>query len=232
MIVVFNISKFRTLAIPLGFLGMAILRLPLSLNPKVKFWKLFGAGKDARPDLGPDFKHWAYLCCFENLTEAQDFLQKNFCSNWFKRLSTESMSVVMQPIAAHGAWDGQKPFEGNFATADEHSPIAVITRAEIYKNKVKRFKQFSPQATAALLKAPGHLLSCGFGESPSRFQGTLSIWRQAEDMKNYAYKHQDHQEIIQLTRQENWYKEELFARLKILSLHGQLNGQHVEHILK
>ena len=47
-------------------------------------------------------------------------------------------------------------------------------------------------------------------------------------MKNYAYKSFDHADVIKLTREREWYKEELFARFEIIDSWGTLNGVNIE----
>ena len=43
-------------------------------------------------------------------------------------------------------------------------------------------------------------------------------------MKQFAYKTNNHAEVIKKTRKENWYKEEMFTRFTILASYGTLNG--------
>jgi hypothetical protein len=47
-------------------------------------------------------------------------------------------------------------------------------------------------------------------------------------MKDYAYKSFDHADVIKLTREREWYKDELFARFEIVDSWGTLNGVSVE----
>jgi len=56
-------------------------------------------------------------------------------------------------------------------------------------------------------------------------QATFSVWDSARAMQDYAYKDARHREVIQLTRREQWYGEELFARFRVLHSIGTLNGQ-------
>jgi hypothetical protein len=43
-------------------------------------------------------------------------------------------------------------------------------------------------------------------------------------MKAFAYGSKEHADVIRKTRKEDWYSEELFARFKIISSSGKLNG--------
>ena len=47
-----------------------------------------------------------------------------------------------------------------------------------------------------------------------------------DDMKAFAYSQKEHAEVIQKTRQRNWYSEELFTRFKITGCTGTLNGKN------
>jgi heme-degrading monooxygenase HmoA len=73
-------------------------------------------------------------------------------------------------------------------------------------------------------RAPGFITSFGIGEAPFFRQATFSVWASAADIKNFAYRSPEHAEVIKKTREENWYSEELFARFKIVSSEGALNG--------
>jgi hypothetical protein len=39
-------------------------------------------------------------------------------------------------------------------------------------------------------------------------------------MKNFAYRMKEHTNVIHKTRSEDWYKEELFVRFRILAVKG------------
>jgi len=49
-------------------------------------------------------------------------------------------------------------------------------------------------------------------------------------MKDYAYKSHDHSDVIKLTRERQWYSEELFARFEIIETSGTLNGLSITTI--
>ncbi|MFC3563453.1 DUF3291 domain-containing protein [Pedobacter jamesrossensis] len=229
MIVALTITKYRTLTIPFAFLGMAILRLPLLLNKKCKFWKLMGSGKNAQVDLGPDFKHWAILTTWENKLDYDDFYSKSFTIKWFKFFGVEEFTILLKPLASHGLWSGVEPFKVNKDERTIEGRVAVITRAAINFGKVKEFRQNIKRAADGMRKAQGFILSAGVGENPFFDQATFSIWENAESMKNYAYKSFDHSDVIKLTRERKWYSEELFARFAILESHGALNGVNIEN---
>jgi hypothetical protein len=70
----------------------------------------------------------------------------------------------------------------------------------------------------------GFITSVGIGEMPWIKQATFSVWESKEKMKQFAYKQQTHTKVIQKTREENWYAEEMFVRFKVVASFGFLNG--------
>jgi len=224
MIAALTITKFRGYTIPFAFLGMAVLRIPLWLNKKCRFWKLMGSGKDARIDLAPDFRHWALLTTWDNQSECEGFYDKSFPMKWFRFFGKEEFTVLLKPLSAHGLWSGVQPFIVDDKSNDTNGNIAVITRAAIRLNKVKEFRNNIKRAANTMRQADGYILSAGIGENPFLDQATFSVWKDAESMKNYAYKSFDHSDVIKLTRARQWYSEELFARFEIIKSWGVLNG--------
>lgn len=225
MIVALTITKFNRLAIPFGFLAMAILRFPLGLNRKCKFWKLMGSGKDAQVDLKPDFKHWALLTTWQNQEDCNEFYKNSFVAWWFRYFGFEQFTVYLRPLSAHGLWSGKQPFEYDKDYKPEVARVAVITRAAIRFKKVKDFRNNISRAAVAMRQASGFVLSAGIGENPFLDQATFSIWKDMASMKDYAYKTFDHADVIKMTRERKWYTEELFARFEIIESQGTLNNQ-------
>lgn len=225
MVVALTITKFRKHTIPFAFLGMAILRLPLSLNKKCSFWKLMGSGKNAQVDLGPDFKHWAILTTWNNEADCAEFYNSSFPIKWFRMFGIEEFTIFLKPISSHGRWSGKQPFMVGSKTENSNARVAVITRAAIRFGKLKEFRSNIKRAAEEMRKADGFILSAGIGENPYFDQATFSVWENLESMKNYAYKSVDHSDVIKLTRERKWYSEELFARFEIIKSTGSLNGQ-------
>ena len=60
------------------------------------------------------------------------------------------------------------------------------------------------------------LFGIGVGEVPLVQQCTISVWRDAAAIDQYAYRQTGHREVVKLTRQRQWYSEELFARFAVL----------------
>ena len=79
--------------------------------------------------------------------------------------------------------------------------------------------------SAALAGAAGVRAAIGLGELPVVRQATFSVWESAQAMQQYAYRDARHREVIILTKREQWYSEELFARFRVLSSIGTLDGR-------
>ncbi|MFC7668769.1 hypothetical protein ACFQT0_16385 [Hymenobacter humi] len=136
-------------------------------------------------------------------------------------------TVELAPLKSQGLWDGKTPFDypADAPTAAV-GPVAVLTRASIRLRKTPRFWQYVEPTSAALAQAGGVRAAIGLGELPLVRQATFSVWESAQAMQQYAYRDVRHREVIQLTRSENWYAEELFARFQVLGSTGTLDGHN------
>ncbi len=224
MIVSLTIVRYRKLFIPFALLAMAIHRLPMWLQKGCSFYKLLGSGHNGTFDLQPDWQQWGLLACWDSREDFDRFQASSFVANWWKILSHEGWTVLCEPLQSHGKWDGKEPF-GNPEAKEHTGPVAVLTRATIRISRLKNFWSHVDEVANLMAGAPGYITSFGIGEAPVYRQATFSIWQNLDDVKNFAYKSREHAEVIKLTRSENWYKEELFARFKPLESFGSLHGK-------
>ncbi len=206
-----------------GFLSMAIFRLPLWLNKEINFWKLMGCGKNGTFDKIPDLQQWAVLT-IHNTNQLDDTALPLLINKWWDIWKCEKWTIKMEAIEGHGTWDGKKCF-GNLAKhTDYDGPIGILTRATIRLNKLNRFWGNVDHVAKKMLQADGFITSVGIGEIPWIKQATFSIWTDKKTMKNFAYQMKEHASVIQQTRKENWYSEDMFVRFKIIQSIGTLNG--------
>jgi heme-degrading monooxygenase HmoA len=97
------------------------------------------------------------------------------------------------------------------------SLIAVLTRATIRPRALLDFWRHVPQTRDRLRQHADELLfGIGVGELPLIQQCTISVWRNADAVNQYAYRDSGHREVVKLTRQRKWYSEELFARFAVV----------------
>jgi heme-degrading monooxygenase HmoA len=218
MQVTLTIIKYPSKYIPFAFFAMAIHRLPLLLHKNISFSKLMGTGKNGTFDKVPDLNQWAIMAAYKNpVTEINiKNLYGNFIAKWLQMFKCETIIHLLEPIECHGTWDGKKPFGELPAKSDYEGKIAVITRATIRLNKLKYFWQNVAPIAAKMVTAKGFIKSYGVGEIPWIKQATFSIWESKEDMKNFAYGMKEHKEVIQKTRQQKWYSEDMFTRFRVI----------------
>lgn len=207
-----------------GLAQMGIIPQKLKTVPGLKFSKMLGSGQGLGFSLKPNFNRYGLLCVWENAAAAQTFFTGNLPFLNYLEHTTEHWTIWLQPLQAHGLWDGINPFSGGDKAVEASGPVAALTRATIRVKALPSFWKHVPQTSQALKEAEGLLSSIGLGELPFIRQATFSVWENAEALKNYAYKNVRHKEVIRRTREENWYKEELFARFVPLKTEGNWNG--------
>ncbi|RYF85470.1 MAG: spheroidene monooxygenase [Chitinophagaceae bacterium] len=213
---------------------MALFHLPLRLNKRISFYKLMGSGKNGTFDKVPDWQQWAILSVGSGATIDMDApaahlskqLYGSFIAGWFRLFGCEQYSILMQAIESHGVWDGKKVFGNLPAKSDYEGPVGILTRATIRLNKLNYFWQNVAPVAQQMGAAKGFLFSAGVGEIPWVKQATFSVWQTKEDMKAFAYGMKAHTEVIQKTRKQNWYSEDMFTRFKILHTSGSIKGEN------
>lgn len=225
MFVSLTIVRYPKRFIPIALFSMALLRLPLLFTRGIGFWKLLGCGKNGSFDIHPDWQQWGLLAVWEKEEDFDQFRQHSFLQKWWNFFNTEQWSILCIPYEAHGKWDGREPFRSNHQYKSYQGPVAVLTRASIRLSKLRSFWSDVPQVAARVSKAEGFISSVGIGEMPFIRQATFSIWESAENVKQFAYRQQEHVHVIKKTRTQQWYSEELFARFIPVQTYGTINGR-------
>ncbi len=228
MIVSLTIIRYKKRYIPFALLAMAVHRLPLVLNRNISFFKLMGSGRNGTFDKTPDWQQWAVMAVNkgENLAELPPLrsLYGAFISGWWRFWGCKTLSFLLEPLEGHGTWDHQSPFGDLPKQTAYEGRIAVLTRATIRLRKLGRFWQHVAPVAQHMAGAKGFLSSFGIGEVPWIKQATFSIWESKADMKDFAYRLHEHADVVRKTRQENWYREEMFVRFRVLDCQGSLNN--------
>ncbi|MBK7885667.1 MAG: spheroidene monooxygenase [Chitinophagaceae bacterium] len=216
-----TIIKYKNCYTPFAFLAMGVFRLPLWLNKNISFYKLMGSGKNGTFDKTPDLQQWAILTVDRRqmAVDKKDNLIKNlygsFIAKWLKLFQCNSYTYLLTPIEGHGLWDGKKVFGELPVKSSYEGKIAVLTRATIRLSRLKHFWKNVNAVASQMASSKGFVTSYGIGEIPWIKQATFSIWESKTDMKNFAYSMQEHKNVIQKTRQEKWYTEDMFVRFVI-----------------
>jgi heme-degrading monooxygenase HmoA len=195
-------------------------------TPGLTFHKLLGSGSGNGFEWYPDFSVYTLVCVWKAEDDANTYFESNTFYKTYRQRSEEAYTVYMHTIEAHGLWSGINPFE-RVTNANEKAPIAVLTRATIKTSKVWAFWRKVSAVSHSMKNYEGKLFAKGVGEWPIFQQATFTMWLHPEHMKAYAYQNPLHKEVIKLTRELGWYKEELFARFVPYKEEGTWHGKKI-----
>lgn len=181
------------------------------------FFKFLGTGGGQGFSLWPDFSTYALLGVWDTKEDFEQQKKDNPIFKAYQGKSQEQRHLLLKPIQSHGQWSGQNPFNTNKVnTAQDPSPLVIITRATLRWSRLISFWRAVPAASRAIQKAKGVQYYKGIGEWPFIQQATLSIWDNAAAVKQFAYRSHSHANIVKTTRKKKWYKEDLFVRFELL----------------
>ena len=184
-----------------------------------RFYKLMGTGKGEGFNPFPDWSVYCLLQVWDSKQDAEDFFSHHGIFQRYKSKASKVCTIFLNNIQSKGMWSGKNPFEPNKPNS-EINEIAIITRATIRTSKLRTFWSYVPTSQKQLLNNPGLIYTKGIGEVPLLNMATFSIWKDKESMMDFAYKQRHHQKAIKMTKQLDWYKEELFARFQIIKIEG------------
>lgn len=192
---------------------LAIFRL--KKVPGLNFVKSMGSGGGKGFDFTPSFSTYCWLLVWENKELAETFFQNNSYYKSYVARSIETKLFYLENVMSHGLWSKVNPF---IKTTDFNpdSSVVVLTRARIKLSRIVQFWTKVGRTANELYKFEDLQFAIGVGELPFIQQATISIWKNIESVKQYAYKDETHKRVIALTRQYNWYSEELFARFVLV----------------
>jgi hypothetical protein len=217
------IVRYKWWAVPCAFFSMAIFNVPLWLNKAMPFYKLMGCGRNGTFDKTPDVRQWCILFTSPTLHAEPNKVLGAFINFWFRLFTYEQASVTLSTLTSHGQWEKDNPF-GNPKLSYTHGTLAVLTRANINWGKMKSFWQHVDGVAQILRDSNGFIKSIGVGEIPWKKQATISFWQDEDSMKQFAYKQRAHAEVVEKTRKEKWYREDLFCRFLVVDAKGYLAG--------
>ena len=190
-----------------------------------EFYRMLGSGRGMGFNPLPDWSVYALIQTWSSLEYARDFHDRHKLSRLFRENSSEYWTIYLSTIRSEGCWSGINPFHPDHSEMESDSPVAVLTRATIRKRYLPRFWAYVPSAQQPLKRASGLIFSKGIGEVPLSQMATFSIWESQDAMKAYAHGSREHMKAIQLTRSLGWYREELFARFRLIESQGLWNGK-------
>ena len=199
----------------------------LSKTEGLKFYRLMGSGRGRGFNPFPDWGVYALLCVWENEAAAEQFHATSELKKKYRDRTSEIWTIYLQHLGAKGKWEGRNPFgERNPLLADaEGQPLAVITRATIRASRLVDFWKYVPQSEQQLAGNEGLIFTKGIGEVPVVQMATFSIWRDRKSLMEFAYRGKNHRTAIKMTRDLDWYKEEMFARFRPYRSDGTWEGR-------
>ncbi|GAA4009098.1 hypothetical protein GCM10022408_21550 [Hymenobacter fastidiosus] len=224
MLTTLSIITLRPGNIRWGLAQMGTAQRPLQRVAGLRFQKLLGSGAGGFGAL-PNLHRYGLMAVWESEAAAEAFFQTHALWLDYQRRAQEIWTARLAPLKSHGLWDGVNPFDYATESPTAEGPVAVLTRASIHWLKAPRFWRYVAPVSATIAHAPGVRAAIGLGELPVVRQATVSLWDSAQAMQDYAYRSEKHREVIRLTRQEQWYSEEMFARFRVLGTEGTWDGR-------
>lgn len=213
--------------VPAALTRMATDRLRLRKVPGLRFARLLGTGHGTTFAIrDADLNRWALLATWGSGADAAAFERTPTVTGW-GRLAEERWRLELAPLASHGRWSRREPF-GAPTPRKWDGPVAALTRARIAVRRAGTFWRAVPPVASALQEHRGDgglRAAFGVGEAPAGWQGTLSVWRSADDLRAFAYQGAAHVAAIERTKETGWYAEELFARFGVVRADGSLDGR-------
>jgi len=189
------------------------------------FYKLMGSGRGKGFNPFPDWSIYSLLQIWENEAAANTFFKDSKLSELYQQNTKEVWTLYLRNIMAKGKWSGNNPFEQS-TELDKNIPyLSIITRATIKTSKLVKFWRYVPTSQKSISKMKGLLYTKGIGEAPIVQMATFSIWEDFKALKAFAYDSEEHKKAIKLTRELDWYKEELFARFQPYKSFGTWEGK-------
>ncbi len=209
-----------------AFGQMPLARGPLNRTPGISFCKLMGSGSGESFDPKPNFGVYTVLLVWPSEQSARRGVAASRTLAKYREVACEHSTVFLQALHARGKWDGVEPFEASpTASGMLPSPLGIITRATLKRSKLLTFWKSVPAISKALAVDDSVLFKLGMGEVPWVQQVTFSAWRDLEHMQQFAYRNGPHREAVNRVREGDWFREDLFARFRIIDWNGTWGGK-------
>ncbi len=187
------------------------------------FWRLLGTGRGSDTGPGADLARSAVFAVWEEEADLDRFLASHpIVRRWDD--AAESWHVRLRALGSHGQWRGVDPLEG-MVKGDRNGAVAVVTRADVRRTAGRAFGRAAREVDAELHTARGLIDVVGIGEAPVGRLATFSLWESMAAVRTFAFAMPRHQEVIEQTRDGDWYTEEMFARFEPYASRGEWDGR-------
>lgn len=199
-------------------------RLPMARVPDIGFWKLCGSGVGEGFTPIPNTSVYAILATWPSEAIARHRTAHAPIFRRYHNRASEAWTVFLAPTSARGAWSGRHPFEPDGAPCP--GPLAALTRATVKPSVALKFWGRVPGINPVIGADPNVMFKIGIGEVPILQQITFSIWPDTRSMAEFARSPEGpHAQAIQAVRDGLWFREELYARFRILGDSGTWGGK-------
>ncbi len=206
-----------------AFGQMALARLALSRTRDLTFWKLFGSGTGEGFTPVPDTSVSAALCVWPDFGTARKRLCDTPVFQRYRAHASEEFTVFLATTQVRGQWSNGRPFKA--VTQPDAGPVVALTRATIRPTVALKFWNRVPDVSAMIGSDPNVAFKIGVGEVPWLHQVTFSIWPDERSMADFARSNGPHARAIRAVRDGDWFREELYARFRLLHYTGQWMGR-------
>ncbi len=207
-----------------AFLQMALARGAMARTPGIGFWKLCGSGTGEGFTPVPNTAVYAILATWDDEDTARRQTWEAEVFRRYRRHAVENWTIFLSATSARGAWSGKLPFTPQGPAPE--GALAALTRATLKPSIARRFWGRVPSISDAIGQDPNVAFKIGIGEVPWLHQVTFSIWPSTEAMTAFARADGPHAKAIRAVREGKWFKEELYARFRILGTRGTWEGQN------
>jgi hypothetical protein len=205
--------------------AMATDRRHLATTPGCTFWRLLGTGAGSATTPGADLARWAMFATWRDESDLDAFLAHSPVPARWSKHATERYDLRLGGLGGHGTWNGFDVVANIAAVVPlPEQPVVFITRAVVKRPSWRTFAAATKPVDLELHRSAGLLAVAGVGEAPLGRQATVSIWSSLKAARDFAYSSVDHARVVERTRSEDWYGEEMFARFVPLSAVGSWSG--------
>ncbi|MDD9709298.1 spheroidene monooxygenase [Seohaeicola sp. SP36] len=220
-----SLSFFRFASVTDRLWALAMMgagRFALPRVPGIGFWKLCGSGTGEGFTPLPNTAVYAILATWPDEETARRQTAEADIFGRYRRRAAEDWTVFLTATSARGVWSGVEPF--TVTEAPCAGPLAALTRATVKPSIAMKFWRKVPDISAMIGSDRNVAFKIGIGEVPLLHQVTFSIWPNTDSMADFARKDGPHAQAIRAVREGNWFREELYARFRVLGDAGSWQG--------
>lgn len=216
----FRFSSMTNRLWALAMMGAARLSMPHVAD--IGFWKLCGSGTGEGFTPLPNTAVYAILATWPDEQTARRQTADAAIYQRYRRRAAEDWTVFLSPTSARGYWSGVAPFEVGETAGP--GPLAALTRATVKPSVAIKFWKKVPDISKMIGSDRNVAFKIGIGEVPLLHQVTFSIWPNKESMADFAQKDGPHAQAVRAVREGDWFREELYARFRVLGDTGSWQG--------